>query len=40
MDIKSSIPLVGGKLEGSVQKETLASLDKEYAFNKEWLAAH
>lgn len=40
MDIKSSIPLVGGKLEGVVQKETLASLDKEYAFNKEWLAAH
>jgi hypothetical protein len=40
MDIKASIPLVGGKLEGAVAKETLASLDKEYAFNQEWLASH
>jgi len=40
MDIKASIPLVGGKLESVVQKETLASLDKEYAFNSEWLANH
>jgi hypothetical protein len=40
MDIKSSVPFVGGKLEGVVQKETLASLDKEYAFNQEWLASH
>ena len=38
MDIKASVPLVGGKLEGVVEKETLASLDKEYAFNEEWLA--
>lgn len=38
MEIKASIPLVGGKLEGVVEKETLASLDKEYAFNQEWLA--
>ncbi len=40
MEIKSSVPLVGGKLEGTVQKETLASLDKEYSFNKQWLASH
>lgn len=40
MEIKASVPLIGGKLEGSVEKETLASLDKEYAFNKEWLASH
>lgn len=40
MEVKSSIPLVGGKLEGVVQKETLASLDKEYAFNQQWLAEH
>jgi hypothetical protein len=40
MDIKASVPLVGGKLEGVVEKETLASLDKEYAFNQEWLANH
>lgn len=40
MDVKSSVPLVGGKLEGVVVKETLASLDKEYVFNQEWLANH
>ena len=40
MEVKSSVPLVGGKLEGVVVKETLASLDKEYAFNQEWLAEH
>ncbi|MEZ5186962.1 MAG: DUF2505 domain-containing protein [Candidatus Nanopelagicales bacterium] len=40
MDVKASVPLVGGKLEGVVQKETIASLDKEYAFNQEWLAEH
>ncbi len=40
MEVKASIPLVGGKLEGSVVKETLASLDKEYAFNQDWLANH
>lgn len=40
MDVKSSVPLIGGKLESVVEKETLASLDKEYAFNQEWLASH
>ncbi|MEI2642316.1 MAG: DUF2505 domain-containing protein [Candidatus Nanopelagicales bacterium] len=40
MDVKASVPLVGGKLESVVVKETLASLDKEYAFNQEWLVAH
>ena len=40
MDVKASVPLIGGKLEGVVVKETLASLDKEYAFNQEWLVAH
>lgn len=40
MEIKASIPLVGGKLEGVVEKETLASMDKEYAFNKMWLSSH
>jgi hypothetical protein len=40
MEIKASIPLIGGKLEDVVRKETLASLDKEYAFNQEWLAGH
>ena len=38
MEIKASVPLIGGKLEGVVEKETLASLDKEYSFNQEWLA--
>ena len=40
MDVKASVPLVGGKLEDVVKKETLASLDNEYAFNQEWLASH
>jgi hypothetical protein len=40
MEIKASIPLVGGKLEGVVEKETLASMDKEYGFNKVWLSSH
>lgn len=40
MEIKAGVPLIGGKLEGVVQKETLASLDHEYAFNQEWLAGH
>lgn len=38
MDVKASVPLIGGKLEGVVEKETRASLDKEYRFNQEWLA--
>jgi hypothetical protein len=40
MEVKASVPFIGGKLEGVVEKETLASLDKEYAFNQEWLASH
>jgi hypothetical protein len=40
MEISASVPLVGGKLEDVVKKETLQSLDKEYAFNQEWLANH
>ena len=40
MEIKASIPLVGGKLEGVVEKETRATMAKEYDFNKMWLANH
>lgn len=39
-DVKASIPLIGGKLEGTVVSSTKASLAKEYEFNKQWLASH
>lgn len=38
MEVKASVPLIGGKLEGVVEKETRASLDNEYSFNQDWLA--
>lgn len=36
--IKASVPLVGGKIEQIVAKETQDNLAKEYTFNKSWLA--
>src|SRR5664280_1547559 len=36
--IKSSIPLVGGKIEGVVGKGTEKTMEGEYAFGVEWLA--
>lgn len=39
-EVKASIPLVGGKIEKMVEKETMDTLPKEFAFNKEWLASH
>jgi hypothetical protein len=38
--IKASVPLVGGKIEQIVAKETSDNLAKEYTFNKQWLASH
>lgn len=38
--IKVGIPLIGGKLEGTLKRETEASLKKEFAFNSSWLASH
>ncbi len=37
-DIKVSIPMVGGKLEGVMQNETGATFKQEKAFNDKWLA--
>lgn len=37
--IKASVPLIGGKIEQIVAKETRDNLAKEYAFNKSWLAS-
>lgn len=39
-DIKISLPLVGGKLEGVMLEETRANFVKEKAFNDSWLASH
>ena len=39
MEISASVPLVGASWRTS-SRETLQSLDKEYAFNQEWLANH
>lgn len=39
-DVKVSIPLVGGKLEGVMKGETESDLKKEFTFNSRWLAEH
>lgn len=39
-DIKISLPLVGGKLEGLMLDETRANFTTEKAFNDAWLASH
>ena len=39
MDIKASVPIVGGKIEGAVVKATESSLDLEYQYNNEWLSS-
>lgn len=39
-EIKVSVPMVGGKLEGLMMKETGANFVKEKTFNDEWLASH
>lgn len=39
-EVKASVPLIGGKLEKMVEKETMDTLPKEFAFNQEWLASH
>lgn len=39
-EVKASVPLVGGKIEKMVEKETMETLPKEFAFNKEWLGSH
>jgi hypothetical protein len=39
-DIKISLPLVGGKLEGVMLDETRANFVKEKTFNDSWLASH
>jgi len=38
--IKVGIPLVGGRLEGVMKRETEANLKKEFAFNSGWLESH
>ncbi len=37
-DIKFSVPLVGGKLEGLMRDETASNFKQEKAFNDQWLA--
>lgn len=37
-DIKVSVPLVGGKLEDVLKKETASNFKQEKAFNDTWLA--
>lgn len=39
-DIKVSVPMVGGKLEGLMHKETSANFVEEKKFNDAWLAGH
>jgi hypothetical protein len=39
-DIKISLPLVGGKLEGVMLEETRTNFTTEKAFNDSWLASH
>lgn len=39
-EIKASVPLIGGKLEKMVDRETRDNLVKEFDFNKGWLASH
>lgn len=40
LDIKSSIPLLGGKIEKAVAAASKDNMAVEYQFNKEWLASH
>lgn len=40
LDIKVSLPLVGGKLEGVILNETASNFVQEKQFNDSWLAAH
>lgn len=37
-DIKVSLPMVGGKLEGVMKDETASNFKQEKAFNDQWLA--
>jgi hypothetical protein len=37
-DIKVSIPMVGGKLEGVMKDETASNFKQEKTFNDQWLA--
>ncbi len=39
-DIKVSIPMVGGKLEGVMKGETAQNFKQEKAFNDQWLGNH
>jgi hypothetical protein len=39
-DIKVSVPMVGGKLEGIMQKETASNFVQEKQFNDNYLATH
>jgi hypothetical protein len=38
LDVKVNIPLVGGKLEGVIHKETANNFVQEKGFNDSWLA--
>lgn len=40
LDVKVSLPLVGGKLEGVIHKETANNFVLEKRFNDSWLAVH
>ena len=40
IEISSGAPLVGGTVEKVVSGEFQAALEKEYAFNKQWLKDH
>jgi uncharacterized protein YaiE (UPF0345 family) len=40
MEVKASIPMVGGKIEKAVAEETKGSLPKEMQFNVDWLNSH
>jgi hypothetical protein len=40
LDIKISLPLVGGKLEGVMLQETASNFKQEKVFNDSWLASH
>lgn len=39
LDVKVSLPLVGGKLEGVIRNETANNFVQEKRFNDSWLAA-
>ncbi len=40
MEIKASVPMIGGKIEKAVAEETKGSFPKEKAFNLKWLESH